>query len=208
MTDWAFDDFKPGAPPRPPAPAREASKAWPKCGARTRAGRPCVAPGAGVGGRCPNHGGVPHGGPFVLLPGLDPEDRFNGEDMDPRRWTARLVPTDLWRAVSADGARDFELSLFDYRAGTPASDPLRKKTERWPQLVGLRVARRLVERGRVSVAVVDSARTAKKLGVLRPAAWSDEQWSAWVAEHAVCADSRGRSALSCRTAAQGAEPPM
>lgn len=143
-----------------------------------------MAPGSGAGQRCPNHGGVPSHGTFVLLLGLEYEDRYNGEGLDPRRWTARIVPVELWRAVTLDGARDFDLGLFDFRAATLASDPLRRQTARWPQLVGLRVARRLLERGRISHAVVDSPRTARKLRTVFPPSWTDEKRAQWFDEHA------------------------
>jgi hypothetical protein len=32
-----------------------------RCGARTRSGKPCIAPGTGRGGRCKNHGGLSTG---------------------------------------------------------------------------------------------------------------------------------------------------
>lgn len=174
-----------------PAPARRASGAWPSCGARTRSGRACVAPGAGVGFRCPNHGGVPSVGTFVLLPGRDWRER---EADEARTWSVRIVPTKVWRSVTMDGALDFD-DAYPVRIDGRWHGDLRKVDERdgrhvvkhWPQLVGLRVARRLFERGRITHAVVPDTRTARKLRTLRPAAWTDEQWGAWLEQHIVLA---------------------
>lgn len=40
-------------------------------------------------------------------------------------------------------------------------------------------------RGRITHAVVPDTRAARKLRTLRPAAWTDEQWEAWLEEHMV-----------------------
>jgi len=170
-----------------PAPARRASSAWPRCGARTRAGRACAAPGAGIGFRCPNHGGVPSVGTFALLPGADWRERDEGE---PRTWSARIVPSRAWCAVTRDGALGFDKAwpvkvCGRWHGNVGALDrhnPYRTARQ-WPQLVGLRVARRLMERGRITHAVVPDTRAARKLRTLRPAAWTDEQWEAWLEEH-------------------------
>jgi len=193
MSDWCFE----GMPEEPaPAPARRASRAWPPCGARTRTGRPCVAPGAGVGGRCPNHGGVPHSGPFALLPGEDWRER-DAEAGAPRAWSARIVPTKVWRSVTMDGALDFD-GAYPVRIGGRWHGDLRRVDERdgrhvvklWPQLIGLRVARRLMERGRITHAVVPDTRAARKLRTLRPPEWTDVRWEAWLEQHIVLAEAQ------------------
>lgn len=119
------------------------------------------------------HGGCGVGS-FVLLPGAGP---FEGT---PRTWSARVVPAELWRSVSRDGALDFDSAWPDFR---PANDVHRNHARvrrSWPALVGLRVARRMLERGRIARAVVDGSRAARKLRTLRPPSWSDEQWADWV----------------------------
>jgi hypothetical protein len=172
-----------------PAPARRASARWPACGAQTRSGRACVAPGAGIGFRCPNHGGVPSIGTFALLPGRDWRER---EADEPRTWSARIVPTRVWSAVTQDGALDFD-AAWPVKVGGRWHGNVRALDQhnphrvhrRWPQLVGLRVARRLLERGRITHAVVPDTRAARKLRTLRPSGWTDEAWSAWLDEHVV-----------------------
>jgi hypothetical protein len=173
-----------------PAPARRASSAWPRCGARTRSGRACVAPGAGIGFRCPNHGGLAGGvRDFVLMPGLDWRERDADE---PRAWSARIVPTKVWRSVTMEGALDFD-DAYPVRIDGRWHGDLRRVDERdgrhvvkhWPQLIGLRVARRLMERGRITHAVVPDTRAARKLRTLRPSGWTDEQWEAWLEKHTV-----------------------
>jgi hypothetical protein len=42
-----------------------ARESWHPCGARTRAGAPCRRRGTGIGGRCPNHGGLNLGGAWA-----------------------------------------------------------------------------------------------------------------------------------------------
>lgn len=163
------------------APARRASTAWAPCGARTRLGRPCRAPGAGIGGRCIMHGGCGVGS-FVLLSGAGPFERWTHADgtLSPRTWSTRLVPAELWRSVTRDGAEDFDSLWPDWR---PAADVHRNhaRVRRcWPALVGLRVARRMLERGRITRCIVDGPRTARKLRTLRPPSWSDQQWADWV----------------------------
>jgi hypothetical protein len=188
-SDWLFKgmDQEPA-----PAPARQASGAWPRCGARTRSGRACVAPGAGIGFRCPNHGGCAGAGTFALLPGRDWRER---EADEPRSWSARIVPSKVWSAVTRDGELDFD-EAWPVKVGgrwhgdVSALDPHNphRVHRLWPQLIGLRVARRLLERGRITHAALPDTRAARKLRTLRPAAWTDEQWGAWLEQHIVSAE--------------------
>jgi hypothetical protein len=188
--DWAFEDM-PAEPA--PAPARRASRAWPPCGAQTRTGRTCSAPGAGLNGRCLNHGGLAGGcREFVLLPGPDWRER-DADAGEPRTWSARIVPSRVWTAVTADGELDFD-AVWPVKVGgqwhgdvsaLDQHNPHRTH-RRWPQLIGLRVARRLVERGRITHALVPDNRAARKLRTLRPPEWTDEQWTSWLDERAVC----------------------
>jgi hypothetical protein len=182
--DWVFD-----APesPRPVPHQLKSGDAWPRCGARTRkhGNPPCAAPGNGCGGRCKFHGGIPaHPREFALLPG--PGWRQRGPEV-PRAWACTLVPAALWRAATANGARDFESGLpyYFHSLRGKAKDDVRDVLYNWPALVGLTVATRLIERGRIAVAVVDSPRTAHKLRTARPSSCDDAAWERWLEEHIV-----------------------
>lgn len=178
---WAFAE----QPRQGPSPARAASSSWPQCGARTRSGRPCVAPGGGVGGRCPNHGGVPGLGAFVLQVGLD---RFPGPGR--HHWSCQVWSPKSWALAG----------------GTDNSAPpdIKARAGKWPQVVGLRVARRLVERDRVTRVHLGTVRDARQLRtLLRAARVPDIQ--AWCAEHVACPDDLASSAVRKLMAETGAE---
>jgi hypothetical protein len=141
----------------------------------------------GIGGRCLNHGGLAGTvRDFTLLPGESAWSRWPQADgtLSPRTWSAVLVPADLWSSVTRNGARDFDSEAIEaYRetvTGKRARAQLASKLHSWPCLIGLRVARRLAERGRLAHVVIDTPRTAGKLRALRPNDWSDQQWEGWI----------------------------
>lgn len=129
---------------------------WPRCGARTRAGVPCVAAGAGFGGRCKHHGGIPAGS-FVFFGSASFElpRRLRFADGPRQPWSVCVIPEWLAKQLPEHALIERDICEHAIRTGSlkwrtghraEAADVAR----RYPQLIGFRPALLLLERGRVS----------------------------------------------------------
>lgn len=143
------------APEAPPMP-------FPRCGARNRNGSPCQASGAGVGGRCPNHGGMAVPGTLVLFSGADDwtaELFFSRAEQ--RRWRMMALPQDLFDLLGtamllwADDAAHVSWLLTERGVR-------RDRARRWPQQLGYRVVLKLAQRGRIAFGVFDDELAVKR----------------------------------------------
>lgn len=103
------------------------------------------------------------------VPGPDWRER-DADAGEPRTWSARIVPSRLWIAVTADGELAWPKVGGQWHVDVSAPDQHNphRTHRRWPQLIRLRVPRRLVERGRITPAVVPDKRAARTLRTLLP----------------------------------------
>jgi hypothetical protein len=159
---------------------------WPRCGAMTRAGTPCRAAGAGLGGRrgharCPLHGGL------SLGPGRDTQLVFFGTGswagllfdgsgfarQRRARWKVNAMPLWIAQQLPAEALAEpdycqhlLRTLALKHRNGKMA--PRRRLHRVWPQELGFRVALTLLERGRVAYGVFsygeDAARWVRRHG--------------------------------------------
>jgi hypothetical protein len=156
---------------------------WPKCGRpRRRDGKPCQAPGSGIGGACRFHGG--HGwddriGSLVLFDHWDARDV--GRRRRPGSWSMWAASQKAWSEGTRRDGR------FDLPRGPRGGKPEWARRGRWPCLIGIRAVVALVRKGRVSRIVVSKARTWRQLVTLREMlrvhGWSDKAWHRFCAEH-------------------------
>jgi len=143
-----------------PAPLGSRNR-WPRCGAKTRGGTPCRAAGAGLGGRCCNHGGMGlgpgrgHRLVFLGTSGLS-ELLFGGSGLVRRRsepWRVAVVPLWIAEQLPAEALEDPAYCAHLLRTGEfrwcngKQAERLHRS---WPQFIGFRVALKLLERGRVA----------------------------------------------------------
>jgi glucans biosynthesis protein len=71
----------------------------PRCGAKTRSGKPCRSPGMPKNGRCRMHGGTNPGGPIGNQHALK-HGRYSAEAIERRRQISRLLRS--MRASASD----------------------------------------------------------------------------------------------------------
>jgi hypothetical protein len=136
---------------------------WPRCGAKTRRGTPCVAAGAGLGarcghGRCINHGGLSLGrrpGDELVffgcanlgaaLYGFGPRRREPWRVNAIPRWIAEQLPP---HALCEPEYCRHLLGKLDLKRRT--GRVVRGLYRSWPQVIGFRPALLLLERERVA----------------------------------------------------------
>jgi hypothetical protein len=134
---------------------------WPRCGAKTRGGTPCRAAGAGLGGRCCNHGGMGlgagHGHRLVFLGTSCLADLlFGGSGLVRQRsepWRVAVVPLWVAEQLPAEALEDPAYCTHLLRSGELRwcnGKQAQRLHRSWPQFIGFRVALKLLERGRVA----------------------------------------------------------
>jgi glucans biosynthesis protein len=78
--------------PMHPAPEPEQLRQAPRCGARTRSGRPCQSPAVAGWRRCRMHGGAPgSGGPTGLRNGNYKRGLYSAEAIASRKWLRQQI---------------------------------------------------------------------------------------------------------------------
>lgn len=133
---------------------------WPRCGAKTRgkrAGRTCLAAGCSVGGRCWVHGTnlghstiEGHTRRLVLLSSGDygsAIDLAAARPRERRRWQLWGIPDDLFCRLPLEiFERGFDRGEVWERLRAAGV----YKPTTWPQALGFRTVKNLLERGRVA----------------------------------------------------------
>ena len=152
---------------------------WPRCAAQTRTGGACLAAGSGFGSRCLNHGGLSLGskGAHVVLFGAE---SFGADlySMGRRRrpeWVVEAVPD--WVAAQLRDEDLLERGLCEQALRRTVLARCNRKPvsgrrilSRWPQAIGYRIARKLLERQRVAYGVFLHSKDLRRwtLGKLKP----------------------------------------